>query len=78
MPYKIIIREEAHVDTQEAFGYYEKIRVGMREEFLIELIKGYDMLAIQPGNYSFINEQKDKILRDVVVNRFPYVILLKL
>ena len=78
MPYKIIIREEAHVDTQEAFDYYEKIRVGMSEEFLIELIKRYDMLAIQPGNYSFINEQKDKILRDVVVNRFPYVIVLKL
>ena len=71
MPYKIIIREEAHVDAQEAFDYYEKIRVGMSEEFLIELIKRYDMLAIQPGNYSFINEQKDKILRDVVVNRFP-------
>ena len=37
MTFKIVIKEEAYLDLQVAFGYYEEQRSGLGEEFLEEI-----------------------------------------
>src|SRR5687767_187305 len=73
MAYNIIIKEEAHLDTSTAYDYYENEQKGLGEEFLEELEKRYHDLMSHPFNYGFIDDQQ--IIRDVKVDRFPYVII---
>jgi hypothetical protein len=39
MRYKLIIRQEAHLDASEAYTYYEEKSPGLGERFLQELVK---------------------------------------
>lgn len=41
----------------------------------MELVKRYDDLEMHPQNYSCIDTQPVRILRDVKPERFPYVII---
>ena len=41
MPYQLIIREDAHLVTLEAYNYYEEKSPGLGERFLKELIQRY-------------------------------------
>lgn len=75
LSYKIIIRDDADRDAQEAYDYYEKQRPCLGEEFLMELVKQFDELEHHPENYGHINPQPEKILRDIKIKRFPYVII---
>jgi plasmid stabilization system protein ParE len=78
MTYKVIIREEAQADAQEAYEYYEHQRTGLGEEFLMALIRRYDDLSEHPTHYSYIDEQSEKILRDAGIERFPYVVVFEI
>jgi hypothetical protein len=73
MAFKIIIKEEARLDSATAYYYYENERRGLGEEFLEELEKRYHDLESHPLNYGFIDDQQ--IIRDVKIDRFPYVII---
>ena len=73
MAFNILIKEEARLDTATAYYYYEDKRKGLGEEFLEELEKRYQDLISHPLNYGFIDDQQ--IIRDVKVDRFPYVII---
>ena len=42
MAYQLIIREEAHLDANEAYTYYEQKSPGIGESFLQELIQRYN------------------------------------
>ena len=42
------------------------------------LIKRYDEPAEHPSHYSYIEEQPEKIVRDAVVERFPYVVVFEI
>jgi hypothetical protein len=76
MAYKIVIDERAKEDTQAAYNHYEDAREGLGEEFLLELIKKYDDLTNLPHNYGYIDDKK--IIRDVKIDRFPYVIVFEI
>jgi len=76
MAYKIIIKEEARLDTAFAYEYYETMNEGLGESFLWELEKRYSDLSIHPFNYGFIDDQA--IIRDVKIDRFPYVIVFEI
>ena len=78
MPYKVVIKEEAHKDTIEAYEYYESKLFGLGERFLIALRQRYEDLSLHPQHYSFIAEDHLNILRDVKVNKFPYVIVFEI
>lgn len=78
MAYKIIIREEAHADAMDAYNYYEGQLQGLGEKFLMALITSYDDLAEHPGNYGYIDEKQQKVLRDVSLERFPYVVIFEI
>jgi len=73
MRYKLIIREEAHLDASEAYTYYEEKSPGFGERFLQELVKRYNEIIEHPEHYGCIDEQK--IIRDVKFRHFPYLVV---
>ena len=73
MPYQLIIREEAHLETLEAYHYYQSKSPGLGERFISELLKRYEEIANHPEHYSFIDERK--IIRDVKLKHFPYLVV---
>jgi len=73
MAYNIIMGEFAKEDIQVAYDHYEDEKMGLGEEFLNELLKRFDVLSDKPHNYGFIDNQA--IIRDVKIDRFPYVIV---
>lgn len=58
---------------QDAWLYYEQQQAGLGERFLLELEQKLTVLSEHPEYYSYIDSRK--ILRDVTVNNFPYVIV---
>jgi len=76
MGYNIVIKEPAWHDTEAAYNHYEDQREGLGEELLDELQIQYDELSTKPHNYGYIDDQA--IIRDVKINRFPYVIVFEI
>lgn len=75
MPFTVIVKEEAHQDTIEAYNYYEEKSTGLGERFLEALQQRYRELSKTPTLYSFINEDPLKVLRDVKLEKFPFVVV---
>lgn len=75
MAFLLIIKEEAHLDIANAYEYYEKKQQGLGERFLQAIIKRYNDLMQHPTHYSFIPEDSQKLLRDVKLEKFPYLIV---
>jgi hypothetical protein len=78
MPYNLVIKEEAHKDAAEAYYYYETKVPGLGERFLNALKQRYFDLSVHPQHYSYINEDPLKILRDVRLPKFPYVVVFEI
>ena len=76
MDYKIRISSFAIRDVQDAYSWYEKQRVGLGEELLYELGIAYKHIANHPQFYGFIDDRK--VLRDLLINRFPYLVVYKI
>lgn len=76
MGYRIVIREEAKKDTEEAYNYYEDERANLGEEFLDELVRSYQRIAANPTHYGYIDDKQ--ILRDVKIDRFPFTIVFEI
>lgn len=76
MAYKIVIKEEAKLDTEEAYNYYENEKANLGEEFLEELTRIYNRIAKHPDYYGFIDDQR--ILRDLKVERFPFTVVFEI
>ena len=55
---------------------YEEQHVGLGDEFLNELEIAYRKIANNPHHYGFIDE--NKILRDYLIRRFPYLIVYRI
>ncbi len=78
MPFRVIITREAHNDTVEAYRYYEEKQSGLGERFLDVLQICYQSLSLQPEHYGYINEDSLKILRDVKLEKFPYIVVFEI
>lgn len=78
MPFNIIVKEEAHQDSIDAYNYYEEKSIGLGERFLESLQKRYNDLSLHPTHYSFINEDASLKFRDVLLDKFPYVIVFEI
>lgn len=61
-----------------AFEYYEQKLKGLGEKFLNELKKRFNDLEKHPQHYSFIDEDKTKVFRDVLLKSFPFVIVFEI
>lgn len=78
MSFQVIIKEEALQDIQEAYEYYELKQLGLGEKFLQKLQQRLLHLSKHPNNYGFIDEDYLKILRDVKIDKFPFVIVFEI
>jgi plasmid stabilization system protein ParE len=76
--FDVIVTKEAHNDALEAFLYYEEKQQGLGERFLTHLRECYLSLAQHPTHYGFIDEDPLKILRDLKIDKFPYVIVFEI
>lgn len=76
MAYKIVIKVEARIDTQEAYDYYELEKADLGEDFLNELAKTYRLIAQNPSHYGYIDARQ--ILRDIKVHRFPFTAIFEI
>lgn len=52
MSFTVIVKQEAHQDTIEAYNYYEGKQSGLGEMFLEALLHRYQELAEHPTYYS--------------------------
>ncbi|HYD22332.1 MAG TPA: type II toxin-antitoxin system RelE/ParE family toxin [Flavipsychrobacter sp.] len=73
MSCNLIIKEEARQDMLQAYLYYEQERNGLGDLFLTMLEDRFTAISQHPEFYSFIDERK--ILRDVTLYIFPFVIV---
>jgi hypothetical protein len=78
MAFNVFIKAEAYEDAVTAFLYYEEKQQGLGEKFLNALGKKYSDISLHPYNYSFIDEDPLKVLRDARLRSFPYLIVLTL
>lgn len=75
MSFRLIINEEAHRDAADAYEYYERQHPDLAERFLEPLVARYSDLSQHPQYYSYIAEDPKQVLRDVKLDRFPYVVV---
>lgn len=78
MPYQVVIKSEARADVLVAYNYYEKKQPGLGEVFLESFEARCADLAKSPAHYGYINEDPEKVLRDIKLNRFPYVLVFEI
>ena len=71
MNYSLTIREEAELDINSAFEYYENQRLGLGHDFLLCVEEGLSKIERNPLRYKRIYKE----LRRIAVLRFPYRIL---
>lgn len=65
------ITKEAKLDIEEAWLWYEEIRTGLGEDFLLSLEATLNQLKRQPLLY----EIKYKEVRVCLLKRFPYKVI---
>jgi hypothetical protein len=73
MSYKLILTAEAQQEETEAYNYYEDIKEGLGEELLRVLNKYYNKIIKNPFSFSYIDTSKT--LRDIKIDKFPYLIV---
>lgn len=69
--YKIEVREEAQLELQEAFDWYEIQQEGLGRRFILKVREYINHLNDFPEQYSFVHKNK----RAVFINYFPYQII---
>lgn len=70
MSLDIQLRDEAEIEFDEAFDYYDARRVGLGAEFVAEVQRVFDRIAANP----FIHQIELEDIRKAVVRRFPYCV----
>jgi hypothetical protein len=72
--WRVLIRAAAERDLDEARKWYNGIRPGLGEEFLVSMAEAFTRLEQDPERYRVLY----KGFRRVLVDRFPYKILYQL
>ncbi len=71
MNYTFEIKEEAVVDMQEAYDYYEVRKSGLGKRFLNTLEEYFETVQKNPQQYQI----KRKPYREAFIKDFPYLII---
>ncbi len=74
MPFQIIFQNEALVDVQEAYQWYEDQLQELGEDFLSELNEILEKLKQNPQYFGYAFDD----FRDVRLKRFPYQVVFKI
>lgn len=71
MKYTLEIKDEANLETIEAYLYYEEKRKGLGEEFLEHLDIYFERITANPKHFP----QKRKPYREAFIKRFPFLVI---
>ena len=71
MSYALEIQQEAVIDIQEAFEWYEIQKAGLGFEFIEEVENALANISEHPKFYTAIN----RFFRRIKIKRFPYLII---
>ena len=71
MIYEIIIKEEAYLDLQKAYDYYEEQKSGLGERFLENVKQRISYLKKYPLHFNKV----EKDFRQTLIDVFPYLII---
>ncbi|MDO9548457.1 MAG: type II toxin-antitoxin system RelE/ParE family toxin [Candidatus Marinimicrobia bacterium] len=71
MKYTVIVRPEAEEDLKGAFSWYEDTRVGLGNDFLLQVDAGLNFIKRNPE----IHPIEYKGTRKHLIKRFPYKII---
>jgi plasmid stabilization system protein ParE len=71
MSYQLIVKEEAVIEIEDAFFWYEKEKGGLGWEFIAAVEGYYEKIIENPYWY----QKGDKDRRVAVMRRFPYKIV---
>jgi hypothetical protein len=71
MKYTLEIKEEALLDMQEAYNYYQEKRIGLGDLFLDTLEEYLERVEKNPLHYQI----KRKPYREAFIKNFPYLII---
>lgn len=74
MPFQIIFQNEALVDIQEAYHWYEDQLSELGENFLSELNEIVEKLKRNPQYFGYAFDN----FRDARLKRFPYIVVFKI
>lgn len=74
MSYKLIVKEEAVIEIEDAFLWYEKEKEGLGWEFIAALEGFFGKITENPYWYQI----GDKKRRVAVMRRFPYKIVFEI
>ena len=74
MSYSLKLQDEAIIDLQDAFEWYEGQKPGLGYELIEEVQIGYEKICNSPQHYSAINNT----YRKLKINRFPYLIIFEI
>ena len=68
--YRLVSEQQADLDIEAAFQWYEKEQSGLGLEFLDELRAAYNRIVEGPYKYPHLRSG----VRRALVKRFPYVV----
>jgi len=69
--YKLVIRQRATNDTQDAYQWYEEQKIGLGDLFIQEIRDSYAKLETHPVAYHKVEYE----FRQFNMKKFPYVIV---
>ena len=78
MAFQVVIKAEARKDVIEAYHFYETKLTGLGDIFLESFENRCHDLSQNPSFYSLISEDPKAVLRDVKLNRFPFVLVFEI
>ncbi|MDB5132094.1 MAG: hypothetical protein JWR02_1843 [Mucilaginibacter sp.] len=74
MAYVLLIQQEALLEIQEAFDWYEEQKDGLGNELIEEIESCYKKISAHPERYGYINQ----IYRRIKTDRFPYILVFEI
>ena len=74
MKYTTIIRPEAEQDVQKAFSWYEKNRLALGYDFLLQVDAGLQFIQRNPE----VHPVEYKGVRKHILKRFPYKMIYRI
>ena len=78
MVYNLAISLRAETDYKIAIEYFTSQSPGLGKRFGLQLFQVFEKLKINPQYYGYISTSNNKMLRDVIVNGFPFIVLFRI
>jgi plasmid stabilization system protein ParE len=74
MKYKIFVSDEAQVEIEKAYDWYEEQQDGLGRRFILHLEEAYDLILDFPYGFS----ARKKQYRECFLGAFPFVIIYRI